>query len=151
MACGVASRESFGETVWLCRLILGLAGYLISTKSHVLALILSILLCSVHYILFKWNELFPSYWRLLSPAHNLCKQFWPRSGLTKCQAWSGSKLFNTLMILLKEFFEKGDYLKKIYRHQKKKHANFHIQHVFWLVFTVPLYNIYVNYTTCIFL
>ena len=31
----------------------------------------------------------------MSPAYNLCKQFGPRSGLTKCQAWSGSKLFDT--------------------------------------------------------
>ena len=31
-------------------------------------------------------------------ADNLCKQFWPRSGLTTRQAQSGSKLFNTLMV-----------------------------------------------------
>ena len=29
-------------------------------------------------------------YRLVWPADNLCKQFGPRSGLTKCQVWSGS-------------------------------------------------------------
>ena len=36
----------------------------------------------------------------------ICKQFGPRSGLTKCRAWSGSKLFDTLTVFLKEFFQK---------------------------------------------
>ena len=49
--------------------------------------------------------------RLVSSADNLCKQFGPRSGLTKCQAWSGSKLFDTVVALLKEFFEKVDFEK----------------------------------------
>ena len=35
------------------------------------------------------------------PADNLCKQFWCRSGQTKHQAWSGSKLFKTLTIFQK--------------------------------------------------
>ena len=35
-----------------------------------------------------------------------CKQFGPRSGPTQCRAWSGSKLFNTLMASPKEFFKK---------------------------------------------
>ena len=35
----------------------------------------------------------------------LCKQFEPRSGLTKLGPWSGSKLFDTLTVFLKEFFE----------------------------------------------
>ena len=39
-------------------------------------------------------------WCLLS-ADNLCKQFGPRSDPTKCQAWSGSKLFNTQVVLKK--------------------------------------------------
>ena len=33
-----------------------------------------------------------------SVVYNFCKQFGPRSGQTECQAWSGSKLFDTLMI-----------------------------------------------------
>ena len=39
-------------------------------------------------------------------ADNLCKQFEHRSGPTICQAWSGSKLFDTLMAFQKEFFKK---------------------------------------------
>ena len=35
-----------------------------------------------------------------------CKQFGPRSGSTKCRSWSKSKPFNTLIVFLKEFFEK---------------------------------------------
>ena len=31
----------------------------------------------------------------MSSADNLCKQFGSRSGLTKCQALTGSKLFDT--------------------------------------------------------
>ena len=44
---------------------------------------------------------------LVSSADNLCKQLGPRSGLTKCQAWSGSKLFDTLIVFIpKRFFSK---------------------------------------------
>ena len=32
---------------------------------------------------------------------NLCKQFGPRAGPTKCRAWSGSKLFDTWIVLEK--------------------------------------------------
>ena len=46
-------------------------------------------------------------WHLLSSAVNLCKQFGTRSGLMECQAWSGSKLFDTLMTFLKEFLKKS--------------------------------------------
>ena len=42
---------------------------------------------------------------------DLCKQFGPRSGTTKCGAWSGCKLFDSLIVFLKEFLEKVD-LKK---------------------------------------
>ena len=41
---------------------------------------------------------------LLSAVASLFKQFGPRSGPTNCWAWSGSKLFDTLMVFLKEFF-----------------------------------------------
>ena len=41
-------------------------------------------------------------------ADNLCKQFGPRSGLTKCQALSGSKLLD----ILKELLENLDLEKK---------------------------------------
>ena len=35
---------------------------------------------------------------LVTSADYICKQFGPRSGPTQCQAWSGSELFDTLMI-----------------------------------------------------
>ena len=41
------------------------------------------------------------------------------SGPTKCRAWSGSKLFDTLMVFPKEFYEKNDLEKKA---DDKKHA-----------------------------
>ena len=43
---------------------------------------------------------------LYLPANNFCKQCGPRSGPTKRRAWSGTKLFDTLMVLLKEFLKK---------------------------------------------
>ena len=44
----------------------------------------------------------------VSSADKLCKQFEPRSGPTKCRAWSRSKLFDTLIVLLKFFLGKND-------------------------------------------
>ena len=55
---------------------------------------------------------------LVSSADNLCKQIEPRSGLTKHWALSGSNLFDTQMVFLKEFFENGDFEKKISRQRK---------------------------------
>ena len=46
-----------------------------------------------------------------SVADSLCKQFAPRPGSTKHLAWSGSKLFDTLMVFLKELLEKIDFEK----------------------------------------
>ena len=48
----------------------------------------------------------------LSSADNLCKQFGLRSGPTQCRSWSRSKLFDSLIVFLKEF------LKKVGRRQK---------------------------------
>ena len=48
---------------------------------------------------------------LVSSADSLCKQFGPRSGPTKCQVRSGSKQFDSLMVFLKEFFQKIDFEK----------------------------------------
>ena len=45
---------------------------------------------------------------LVSSSVNICKQFGPRSGSTLCRAWSGSILFDTLMLFQKEFFEKNN-------------------------------------------
>ena len=40
-----------------------------------------------------------------SSADNIHKQFGPRSGPTECWSCSGSKLFDTLIVFLKEFLE----------------------------------------------
>ena len=48
----------------------------------------------------------------MSSADNFCKQSGPRSGPTLRRAWSGSKLFDTLMIFLKNFFGKKIFWKK---------------------------------------
>ena len=60
---------------------------------------------------------------LTSSADNLCKQFVPRSGPTKHQPRSGSKLFDPLMIFLKVhvFFEKVDFEKKSADDKNTKH------------------------------
>ena len=58
-------------------------------------------------------------------ADNLCKQFGLRSRLIIHQARSGSTLFDTLMVFLKEFFNKVDF-EKISRQQKSM-QNFPIQ------------------------
>ena len=52
----------------------------------------------------------------VSSVDNLCEQFGPRSG-----PWSGSKLFDTHIVFLKEFFEKDDFgkKKKTTKHMKK--------------------------------
>ena len=44
-------------------------------------------------------------------ADNLCKQVWPRSGPAKCLSSTGSKPFDTLIVFLKEFFEKVNFEK----------------------------------------
>ena len=44
-------------------------------------------------------------------ADNICKQFRSRSGLTFCLSLSGSKLFSTLIVFLKEHFEKVNFEK----------------------------------------
>ena len=48
----------------------------------------------------------------MTSADNFGKQFGPRSGPTNRRAWSGSKLFDILMVFLKEFFQKVNFEKK---------------------------------------
>ena len=48
----------------------------------------------------------------MSSADNFGKQFGPRSGPTNRRAWSGSKLFDILIVFLKEFFWKINFEKK---------------------------------------
>ena len=80
----------------------------------------------INYISDKWTFWrVPLFYLLVSSADNLCKQFGPRSDPTKCRAWSGSKLFDTLMVFLKEFFKKVDF-EKIHQ-TTKKHAKFNTQ------------------------
>ena len=55
----------------------------------------------------------------MSSADNFCKQFGPRSGPTVC---SGYKMFETLIVFLKEFFEKVDFEKN--QQTTKKHENY---------------------------
>ena len=53
---------------------------------------------------------------ILKSADRPCKQFGPRSGPTKCWACYGSKLFDTLIVFLKDLlFEKK--MNKINRRQ----------------------------------
>ena len=56
----------------------------------------------------------------MSSAENFCEQFGPRSGPTKCRARSEFKLFDTLMVFLKEFFGKIDFEKN--EQTSKMHA-----------------------------
>ena len=60
---------------------------------------------------FRFLQLSWNFDLLVSSADNFCKQFGPRSGPTKCRAWSGSNLFDTQMVFKKEFFEKVDFEK----------------------------------------
>ena len=56
---------------------------------------------------------------LVSSADNFCKQFGPRPGLTKCRAWSGSNLFDTQMVFLKQFWKKRWFWEKNQQTTKK--------------------------------
>ena len=60
---------------------------------------------------------------LVLSSDSFCKQFGPKSGLAECRAWFGSKLFDILIIFLKEFFDKYDF-KKIIADDKKARKTF---------------------------
>ena len=49
---------------------------------------------------------FHAFAEISSSADDIQKQFGSRSGPTQRRAWSGSKLFDTLILFPKEFFEK---------------------------------------------
>ena len=59
---------------------------------------------------------------LVLSADNLCKKFGPRSGSTKCWAWSWSKLYDTPKAFLKDFFEKVDFER--YQQTTKNRENY---------------------------
>ena len=63
-----------------------------------------------------------TYYLLVWSADNLCKQFGPIPGPTKCLVWSGSNLFDTQVVFLKEFIEKVDFEKN--QQMTKKHEKF---------------------------
>ena len=69
----------------------------------------------------KKNNNFKDHWKTLclqmTFAANCCKQFGPSLGPTYCRAWSGSKLYNTLMVFL-NFCSKELIVKKSSRRQK---------------------------------
>ena len=60
---------------------------------------------------------------LESSADNLYKQFGPRSGPIECWSWSGSKMFGTLKVFLKEIFFENWLWKN--SANSKKHVNLH--------------------------
>ena len=78
---------------------------------------LSILFYILAFLSFQVLEFILKFNSQVSSADNFCKQFEPRSDPTNCWAWSGSKLFDTLRVFPKEFFEKV-YFEKISRRQK---------------------------------
>ena len=55
------------------------------------------------YIWFLWKNPTPTMNLVVWSADNHCKQFRPRSGSTKCWAWSESKLFDTLIVSWNNF------------------------------------------------
>ena len=71
-------------------------------------------------LLYNINSL-PLLMTFLS-ADNVLKQLQPRSGPTKHQVRFRSKLFDSLMVFLRENFEKKFILKKKKKQQTKKHA-----------------------------
>ena len=87
---------------------------------------------------------------MLVSANKLCKQFGPRQGLTTSQACSGSKLFDTQMVFLEEFFEKVNFEQenqqmtkmhaKLFSMQRVKHQNTQKIGVPFSRFCVQLYS-----------
>ena len=78
--------------------------------------------CTVYRCLFYGKPSWPlsllvvTFARLSSPVDNLCQWFGPRSGSTKCLAWSGSYCWGW-HIFLKDFFKiKIEYLQTTKRH-----------------------------------
>ena len=60
-----------------------------------------------------------THYLLVWSTDNICIRFRSRSGTTKCRAWSGAKLFDTLMVFLKYFFQN---VWKRSAYDKKKYA-----------------------------
>ena len=78
--------------------------------------------------MFLWRNIKDKYWKFYFNSFPTSGDFChllitfansldPDQAWKKCRAWSGSKLFDTLMVFLTDFFEKVNF-KKIYRRQK---------------------------------
>ena len=89
---GVEPDQTDSGVVWLGSSLFALCPYLLEAIFSMIEIL---------------NPLF-----LVSSADNLCKQFRSRSDPTFCRAWSGPKLFDTLIIFLEECFEKVDFERK---------------------------------------
>ena len=57
---------------------------------------------------------------LVSSIDDLRKQFEPRSGPTTRQAWSGSKLYDPLMVFMKKYIENVNFKRN--RQKNTQHA-----------------------------
>ena len=65
-----------------------------------------------NYVVYNWLSPQPFAWYMLCRLlKTFANSFGSTSGPTKCRAWSGSKPFVTLIVFLKEFFEKVDFEK----------------------------------------
>ena len=83
-----------------------LAIYLVWRKEN-LSLLINRNLRAVSVFGFRGGQIsLLTLYLLVSFADNFCKIFGPRSGPTKCRAWSGSKLFDTLFVFLKNCLKK---------------------------------------------
>ena len=106
-----------------------LSCHLFSVNLHTLysekQLICHIFWCKITHILTVKTAQLPSLWAftlcfLVSSADNLCKKLGPRSGPTKRRAWSGSNMFLTQMVFLKDFFQNKCFWKN--QQTTKRHA-----------------------------
>ena len=75
-----------------------------------------------YLLIWTWGSCLLALYLPVSSADNLCKQFGSRLGPTKSRARSGSKPFATVMVILKEFFEKISFEK--IQQTSKNHEQF---------------------------
>ena len=111
----VLAQLFLGNLIWLCEMIHSMQTWCLILEvsfriaaDDILKHLFLIYVDEIRLDIYRWFMFnFPCYWRLLSSADNLCKQFGPWSGLMFCRACSESKLFDTLMVFLKDFFWKS--------------------------------------------
>ena len=98
-------------------------------------LFLWLISANAHLALYCW-------WLLLSFVDNFCKQFGPRSGLTICRSWSGSKQFGNAetdsvlehfeKLILKKSQQTRTKVWKIIQHTKSERVNLHKCDDWWV-------------------